>query len=860
MKLQYLQRLQRKGFNGLIDAKLQIYGAQSWAALAAIVPTTAHAIAEVVDDAGTHNDPVTDQIVANSGRFEFIAGDGNGWQRIGEATLDRAFTAISMAFKSPFQLNANFGGQLKRAQLTNFLIAVDLANLPAYNPAYFYSFATIEKTAQSLVLGLYPQTSPGQYVNPAQAQIEIRTDNYDPNSKDVLYIDGPGGIGRVAVVPAAIPIGSYSGMSYGIAGLDDAVFHKGRSLLLDIGGRKVVTADADSLAIQGGYASSIAYLHPNDATERAGDAFFQADGLGQYQVILADMAVQKIDTAFYSLYGAPFKGKLRVVRKTTLDDPSPNAGTLIEEINYPAAVYDDPLSVVLSRPALMRRGEYLAVYAIPDSGFKIGMRYWDHPRLGDPNPNGRTRLFFFAAGIWQTGGVQAGFAYWQVPLRLYTNIVPLEEFEALKAAGGGDVSELTERVNTGLDQEGFLRDRHLFGGKTIREFPRRRKLLMAIKAGSIAPIAGMSLVIAHAPADSYTADDLYVALEARAWKAEMGNGGPGWVGFGFPASADGADNATKSTIDYVQGNVDNAEVFPTFVSGLWTSGGYSNNEYSPDLCAAKSSEAGAQLNVTYRGAANIATVDLDYTVGAGTGVIEYRWNDEAGGNNAGAWTTLNLSGNGGAKAALANVPAGPWVLNIRVKAGSGVCTLNGCNLLTTIPGVVVHSLANNGSSLCGAWTFLLNNAQAAAKRAIHAASLSRLGRIDVFSCPIGTNDQNGYSTAQYETGMRAFINEQARVAGRLGCDIIWQIMPETRTTSGFTAMADFAEIAKKVADDQGIALILYQSFFGDAPAQYNLTGTHRKLIGIPPDDNLHPNIEGGFTIWYVRDRALSLGC
>lgn len=347
-----------------------------------------------------------------------------------QATNARA----SLAQISPYQSAATYAGPLTREQLRGGVLDVDLSDWPAYNPAKVYSFATVLKSATAIRFDLWEQDSPGVYTDPKIPRLSFSVPlsgyAYDPNSRAVLKLTSAAGMGVIAVVPAALPTSDaeLAAMDYGRAGLDSHVFRKGYGLFARLAGEKVLTADPMTSALVGAYAPSIAYVHPADATERLGEGNpEQFQGMGQSFIATKTTVVQRVETALFSAFGTPFKGKVQLVRQTPAQ-VGPTNGTLIQEFEYPAAVYPDTITLVTDALFVLQPGEKLGVYATADAGYKIGMKRWDHPRTGEANPNGRVPLLFSTNGTtWSTGGVTSTFAYMQVPLRLYTNIVSRRE-------------------------------------------------------------------------------------------------------------------------------------------------------------------------------------------------------------------------------------------------------------------------------------------------------------------------------------------------------------------------------------------------------------------------------------------------
>lgn len=360
---------------------------------------------------------------------------------------------------------------------------------------------------------------------------------------------------------------------------------------------------------------------------------------------------------------------------------------------------------------------------------------------------------------------------------------------------------------------------HLFGRKNLREFPRIRDQLIVDQAN-------LTMHVVVGPGDSYSEYGIWLRNLARQWKSELGNGGPGWTGVGYP------DNIGPSVVG---GNVDETEMAVSFSGSGWT-GQWMSAVGSPDCCSATTSTAGNKTTFTYAGGAAITSAKLFFL--GGPAVSRYRW-------NGGAWTTLNLSGSGAQSAALSGMPVGAWTLEWEHVSGTGV--YHGGNFLTGQAGIVVHDLAVAGSDLYR-WSGLAESehggVSAAQWRTALAAGIARLGSISSFICPIGTNDQTySRSYANFESSARLWINEVARVA-RPGCDVLWVAPPENGRDIGTypQRMERFNARAKKVAQQLDIALLDMQALFGASYAEYGYTGTKRNLFG---SDNLHPNDAGG---------------
>ena len=360
---------------------------------------------------------------------------------------------------------------------------------------------------------------------------------------------------------------------------------------------------------------------------------------------------------------------------------------------------------------------------------------------------------------------------------------------------------------------------HLLGRENIREFPRLRDQILSDQAN-------LTIHLAVGPGDSLSEYEIWLRNLTRRWKTELGNGGPGWTGVGYP------ENQGPSAVG---GNVDEAEVAVSFTGAGW-SGQWMSAVGSPDCCSASTSTAGGRITFTYTGADNITAVKLFFL--GGSGVSRYRW-------NGGAWITLNLSGSGAQAVAITGMPAGAWTLDWEHVSGTGV--YHGATFLTGLKGIVVHDLAVAVSDLYR-WTGEVvsehGGVSAPQWRSALAAAMNRLGPITTFLCPIATNDQTySRSYASYEAGVRNWINGVARAA-RPGADIVWIMPPENgRDPANFPMrMERFAARAKKVIQQTRASLLDMQPLFGAVFSEYGNAGTRRTLFN---SDLLHLNTAGG---------------
>lgn len=91
------------------------------------------------------------------------------------------------------------------------------------NPNLLYSFAIIQKNDNSIGLFLYSQPADGGDFT--RIGVFSTAPGYDPTSMEPLLLTHES-LGQVVVIPGAIGTTDQTGLSYGLLGLDDAVFDK----------------------------------------------------------------------------------------------------------------------------------------------------------------------------------------------------------------------------------------------------------------------------------------------------------------------------------------------------------------------------------------------------------------------------------------------------------------------------------------------------------------------------------------------------------------------------------------------------------------------------------------------------------
>lgn len=273
-------------------------------------------------------------------------------------------------------------------------------------------------------------------------------------------------------------------------------------------------------------------------------------------------------------------------------------------------------------------------------------------------------------------------------------------------------------------------------------------------------------------------------------QAQFGDGGGGWLGFGFTGSL--TNGNAKSSIYYSR-------------TGTWTSVYGTGASPSPDACHVVSSEVGAKLTATVTNSANVqrSGVDLFY-IGSSDGVIKYRI-------NANDWTTLNLNdvavGSLGVIELTGINSSGNTVIEIEVI--SGTCNIAGLNFKSDSDGAVWHKLGASGSQAYG-WSQVNANEW---KKGIQSLDP------DLVTIMFGTNDQNQSRSVETFKNSISTIIDNVRLAKPL-VDIA-VIMPcENLRVSNPIAMKDYTSAVYDLCKTKKVCFMDLQKAFGENPQDY----------------------------------------
>ena len=368
-----------------------------------------------------------------------------------------------------------------------------------------------------------------------------------------------------------------------------------------------------------------------------------------------------------------------------------------------------------------------------------------------------------------------------------------------------------------------------YGLERLRETRQRLRSLALGKAGLTA-----RLTIAHI-GDSWTYLNTQYALKVAAalWgKYHPGSAhlAVGPIGFGWCSFARVENSATAlgSTI---------STTLAKTVSGTWTS--TIANGGGPDTGQAIG-ETGATLRLD---AVLDYTRDLAYTLLAegGAGSIEHSWD---GGATWQAATDLSALSSGLKTVALGGKPTG-GTGELRLRVSSGPATLYGViEASATAAGIVSHKLGASGTT---SYQWSVVNAT------LWQAGITALAP-DLVTIMFGTNDQVWMSAAQHKTAISTLVSRVR--AARPTADILLVAPCENQRTTNAIPMSDYAAMLSEIAQEQDVAYLDLQPFFGADPDDY-ASGSARPWFNA---DLIHPLPDfGGYAIadallWAMGER------
>lgn len=107
---------------------------------------------------------------------------------------------------------------------------------------------------------------------------------------------------------------------------------------------------------------------------------------------------------------------------------------------------------------------------------------------------------------------------------------------------------------------------------------------------------------------------------------------------------------------------------------------------------------------------------------------------------------------------------------------------------------------------------------------------------------VGTNDQVGYTPAQFATNLAVLID---RCRAALPLQDILVVMPCENDLGRATPMSDYAAAAYPVAVAKRACFLDLQYYFGDDISEYNWASTRQWIAA----DQAHPSVNvGGYVI------------
>lgn len=444
-----------------------------------------------------------------------------------------------------------------------------------------------------------------------------------------------------------------------------------------------------------------------------------------------------------------------------------------------------------------------------DWGAEAAIGYQVYDANGDPasvnQSNGTrpdrvspARSYYFSGtkngqtGSWSALSGNPGIA---IQMGLLTGVVdryvPSRE---LQERLGGDPAALAERVDRSLDAAGFLKQ-PAWGDWRFRRV--RSKFRLALM-GSAVPI---DLAV---PGDSWSDwTPRWVAAFTDAAVEKYGDGGPGWIGFGFTGAGVITGNARPL-------------VYSVAKSGTWASDYHNGAAHSPNASNAVSSEVGAKFTVTAQPAATAVLTSMKLMwMGTADGVVSYSW-------NGGDPVEMNVQGSGVQTAELADLPAtAAWTLEIAVVSGE-------VELFGLVGGAAsgfrLHKLSSSGGK---ASDFADLDATA------WQTGLAALAP-DAVMPFFGTNERAQGQTPEAFAEALQTLWTRSRAAAP-GCDLACVVAPENPTSETYP-MADYAAAAVLQAEAADAAFLNLQLRFGLDPSEYE-DGSDRPMLA---NDDVHP--------------------
>lgn len=379
-------------------------------------------------------------------------------------------------------------------------------------------------------------------------------------------------------------------------------------------------------------------------------------------------------------------------------------------------------------------------------------------------------------------------------------------------AARGSAASLNARITPTIDVNGMST-----AGRFQPEFlSMTRYKLRKIKRNDSGGPYQYTLAI---PGDSYThSAPRYTQNLATDLRAEYGDAGAGWVGFGFPST----DTISNGKYPNQNGNENTSRMSQTY-SGTWT-GVYASGN-SPDICACHSANVGDKITVNWLVAS--PTSSLKLFAKGGAGVVRYRFANDGGA--FGAWTTIDLTAATGLSlTVLTGYGAGKWALEIEVVSGDPY--LYGLDHSLPTAGIRIHKLGATGSR-AEHWA----NADAAEWSAAIAAL-----NPDCVAIFLAPNDQKVYPPLTFKGYVKTMIDRVRSAVPQ--ADILLVVAPSNGTSNeALRPMPGYAQAAYQLAYENNCAAMSLQKYFGPNYADYGY-GSAKNWFS---SDHLHPDAPTG---------------
>lgn len=294
----------------------------------------------------------------------------------------------------------------------------------------------------------------------------------------------------------------------------------------------------------------------------------------------------------------------------------------------------------------------------------------------------------------------------------------------------------------------------------------------------------------------------------------LGDGGPGWIGFGYPPTGQSQVNGSVFFTRY-----------PIAFTGTWTAN-YNGAVYSPDISAAVSSTNGSRIMVGFEaGMASIVLLYGSMADGTNVGTMRYSY------DNGATWTPFSLTGNSAGSLNLTNVPTTAFTLTLEV-VGTNTCRVAGVYGRKASSGVILNVTASSGARAEQFANF---------QNGVHRPQVALLNP-KMFILSFGPNDQNpldeppepsrARTKAQFKADNKTIINS-CKMATQEPDIMLFAVLENNMGWA--QKMSEYQDAYRELAVEFDTGFSNGQVAAGPNPAIYAFNGT-RPLMN---SDRLH---------------------